>query len=103
MNNYFPNNILSQNNKIHIDSIIKLIREGIDLLGKNINDSLFNAYNNYVISTLNIISINTGKNYLNQYLSFITQPNITFIWQNNIEKIRIILMFLLDIISDLSK
>ena len=54
-------------------------RQGINLLGNNINKQLFDIYRNYVVSTLRIISNNTRIDYVNLYYQFLLyNSNLTF-------------------------
>ena len=115
MNNYIPNNynFNFQNESNNVPSLVKVIKEGVELLGKNVNNQLFDAYQNYVLATLKIISVNTGRDYLTQYMDIFCSPfnyingqNNMFYpsssymnEQNNNEKVKRIAIYLLDIIQ----
>ena len=65
-NSYNNEKIKLENVKIIID----VANKGIDLLNKEIDYTLLNAYQNYIISILNIVSNNMKTNYEEQYCRF---------------------------------
>lgn len=53
-------------------SLFEVIDRGIDLMSKNIDYNLLQAWQNYVISVLNMISNRYGLNIYTNYLQFIS-------------------------------
>lgn len=71
MNNPFYRMFNNQRTNIeNVKLITNAANKGIELMNRNIDYSLLNAYQNYVISILNIVSNATGANYIDLYNRF---------------------------------
>lgn len=62
---------LMMKSKENVKLVTDAAQKGIDLLGKQIDYQLLLAFQNYVVSVLNLASNNIGKDYIYLYNQFI--------------------------------
>ncbi|MBD5400882.1 hypothetical protein HDR61_04025 [bacterium] len=52
--------------------VLDAARDGVKLLGNNIDYMLLAAFQNYIATTLKIVSQKVGRNYMDRYQIFVT-------------------------------
>ena len=91
------NNYYNHYNHFASKSLFEVINKGIDLMSKNIDSDLLQAWQNYATSVLNLISNQYGLNLNIQYMQF----RLSIINLSPYDQLKVSIQRLLDISKNL--
>ena len=95
----FQTNLPNNNNIDNVKLLTDAARQGIHLMGKNIDYPLLATFQRYITTIFEVITYNTGINYINIYKQFIFScSNLT-----PYEQVKKTVEFLIDVANRMNK